>query len=101
MSRFRFGPPCFDEILSANRDTLLELGCRCWNAAEDDERDGWPHPGMQLMLFPGEWFWAIPEGFSLCSITGREFKFDRQETNDDTRCGMLAFGVLRPHKTES
>lgn len=63
---------------------LFALGCRPWDGL--------------LMLFPHEWYAAIPEGFEVASIAmGNEpylrKKFVRGETDDDKRFGCLAYGV--------
>lgn len=50
---------------------------------------------MQLWLIPGEWYNVIPDGFELITITGEKHLFQRNRTDNDTRFGCLAFGILR------
>lgn len=65
---------------------LRELGLRGWD--EPDAR------GRVLMLLPGEWYWSIPDGWLLVCISGRVERFRRGKTDNDIRCGCLAYGVL-------
>jgi len=47
----------------------------------------------KLMLFPGEWYDAIPKGFVVQDISGNYEEFRPGKTDDDIRCGCLAYGV--------
>lgn len=64
---------------------LKSLGCSPWDEPNAD--------GKVLMLFPGEWFDAIPSGYSLVSINGLRFGFDKKHTDNDIRFGCLSFGI--------
>jgi hypothetical protein len=79
-----------------DRQTLLDMGCRVWNAPDDPESE-WSKwfPGMQLFLFPASLYDQIPDGLEVVSISGRVSRFERGKTSDDRRAGLLAFGVLR------
>lgn len=68
------------------RAELLALGCACW-----DEREG-----LVLLLFPGEWFDAIPDGFAVNDIFHGVRVAGRDRLDRDTRWGLLAFGVWVP-----
>lgn len=67
---------------------LNELGCQQWD--EPDDR------GEVLMLFPGEWYPTIPEGHPITDIFGVTEAFKRGHRNDDSRYGVLSFGVCVP-----
>jgi hypothetical protein len=58
---------------------LLARGCTSWDGA--------------LMLFPREWYDAIPEGFKVKTISGAWRLFRHDLTDDDARYGALACGV--------
>jgi hypothetical protein len=80
------------------REELLSLGCGSWN-------------DHGLMLFPGEWYNAIPLGYELRCINGEtsahrpyprfpngeidwDAARDEEFTDDDIRFGCLAYGVM-------
>ncbi len=67
---------------------LRELGCKPWDEAD--------HTGRELLLFPAEWYDAIPNGYVLESILGREVLFLRGVTDDDRRMGLLPYGLRAP-----
>jgi hypothetical protein len=77
------GPPSlpteWDALRALTRKELHARGLRSW--------DG------RLMLFPAEWYSAIPEGFAIESIMERAEKFRRGVTSNDRRMGFLAFGI--------
>jgi hypothetical protein len=50
----------------------------------------------ELWLFPGEWYSMIPNGFPLVDINGVNELFIQGQTDDDIRCGCLAYGVMIP-----
>lgn len=78
-----------DAIRAAPRDFLKSLGLGLW----DDEG------GKEHWLYPAEWYDSIPEGYPLVSISGRTAPFRRGVTDDDRRCGMLAYGFVRATAT--
>jgi hypothetical protein len=49
-----------------------------------------------IMLFPGEWYASIPDGFEVITISGTREKFQPGVTDNDTRYGCLPYGILRP-----
>jgi hypothetical protein len=65
--------------------SLREMGARVWDKPNAD--------GKVLMLFPAEWYRHIPDGYEMESIMGRAHIFCRGTTSDDTRGGLLAFGI--------
>ncbi len=73
--------PEFEALRSLPREKLIELGLRPW----DD--DG-------LLLFPVEWYNAIPDGFEIACTDGTQEPFVHGTTDDDCRFGVLAFGII-------
>ncbi len=89
------GPPQTTEEWDALRymtlEQLLALGCGNWDGL--------------LVVFPGEWYASIPEGYQLHCISGETLPHlplpaDRSTakpgvdyTDDDIRFGCLAYGV--------
>lgn len=65
---------------------LKAIGCCPWD--EPNEK------GEALWLLPGEWYNHIPEGMPLTCIDGTTEPFKRGETDDDTRFGCLAYGII-------
>lgn len=74
------------ELAAMAPDTLKAMGCCKWD--EPDKN------GQCLWLLPGEWYDYVPEGFPLVCIDGTTEPFKRGETDDDTRFGCLAYGVM-------
>jgi hypothetical protein len=74
----------FHELIKGSTKQLKDMGFCPW-----DE----PINGKQLWLIPGEWYGSIPDGFSLISIGGKREKFKRGVTDNDTRSGLLAYGI--------
>lgn len=69
---------------------LLALGFRPWN----DEGT------KELWLFP---FWLVPfvpEGFPVVAIDGERLTWKRDEIDDDTRFGCIAYGIEVPKPTK-
>lgn len=80
----------FDNLKTADHDTLRALGMCLWADDEDPE----------LWLFPASWYDYIPEGYVCGSILEdmrgpKVFKYGA-EGDDDSRFGMLSFGIRRP-----
>ncbi len=61
---------------------LLDLGCRWWDKA------------TRLMLLPEAVFRQLPNGTQLRSITGRTVTKGRDPIDDDTRFGLMAYGLF-------
>jgi hypothetical protein len=78
-------PEPFSEIYNRSIAELRQLGCRAWDEPDSE--------GYVLMLLPGEWYDKIPNGTQLIDINGEPESFVRGVTDDDIRCGCLAFGV--------
>lgn len=49
-----------------------------------------------VLLFPGEWFDIIPEGFIVTGLYGEQYPFKRKEADDDIRFGCLPYGIRKP-----
>lgn len=76
----------FDGIKKAPDRILLQLGLQRWEAGH------W--------LYPGEWYDSIPEGYRILDINGEEESFVHGETDDDIRCGCLAYGFMKEAKDD-
>ena len=48
-----------------------------------------------ILLFPGEWFNSIPEGFIVTGLNGDEYPFYKSLADDDIRFGGLPYGFQR------
>lgn len=81
----------YDKDLGLNETELYELGLHPWGyEKEDTGRD----TGRQLWLFPLSYYEHIPAGFPIVSIDWTHEAFMPGVTDNDTRFGYLAFGVL-------
>lgn len=69
----------FDALKAMTEDQLLELGMGNWNG--------------RIYLFPKEWYDSIPDGYIVTNIFGEAQPFEHGKTGDDTRFGMLAYGL--------
>lgn len=65
---------------------LRKMGLLPWDTNED---------GKTLWLFPGEWFEHIPLNFMVTDIFWKTAPFIHSAASDDTRYGVLAYGILR------
>jgi len=81
-------PADFTFLRDKDVATLRELGCAEW-----DEPDA---EGMVLMLFPCEWYDAIPAGFPVDTMGDKRVRFERHVTSNDRRLGYLSYGVRVP-----
>jgi hypothetical protein len=78
-------PTDWESLRALNKAELKAMGCGVWD--EPDENN------TVLMLLPGEWYSAIPNGFEGEDINGNPDVFERGATDDDIRFGCLAFGI--------
>lgn len=76
-----------DFINNATVNRLKFLGFGTW-----DEPD---MEGNVLYLFPEKWYNVIPNGTEVIDIFYEKMVFNNEETDDDTRFGMLSFGIYR------
>lgn len=76
----------FNDLHKMPKETLQQAGLCPWDEPNDK--------GEVLWLIPGEWYDRIPEGFMLTCISGETEPFERGKTDDDTRFGLLAYGVV-------
>jgi hypothetical protein len=74
-------PEDFESLRTMTKDQLKTLGLGPWDESG-------------LMLFPGEWFDFIPVGFDVVDINGHHEKFDPKTSDNDTRFGCLAIGII-------
>ena len=49
-----------------------------------------------VIMFPGEWYHSIPDGFLVTSLYGEQYEFKKKEADDDIRYGCLPYGFQRP-----
>lgn len=76
---------------------LRAMGLGQWNdPSKPDKNAKEVFRRNTLMLLPGEWYDAVPDGTVLHSIDGDREVFLRGETDNDIRYGCLAYGVLVP-----
>lgn len=73
----------FNRLKNLDKSTLKEMGLGAWDESG-------------LMLFPGEWYHHIPEGYMVTDIFGKEEPFVPGKTDDDIRFGCLAVGIVCP-----
>ncbi len=48
-----------------------------------------------IILFPGEWYNIIPDGFKCTSLYGQTAIFQKGKSDNDIRFGCIAFGIRR------
>lgn len=78
-------PPTDWAALRAMDDLALrEMGCGVWDRYDD---------GTTIMLFPAEWYEAIPYGYEVVTIFEKTETFTPAEMSDDIRYGCLSFGL--------
>lgn len=85
--------PAFEALADLPESALKEMGLRAWGR-QHEHADG-AESGPMLWLFPGEWYWAIPAGTRIVSITFTQETFLPGVTDNDIRFGCLSFGILR------
>jgi hypothetical protein len=65
---------------------LKKLGFKEW--------DGKKTPSGKLLLIPGSLYNSIPENFTVYTIDGTTEKFRKDISDNDTRFGCLAYGIM-------
>lgn len=81
-------PLCdFSKLNTLSEETLKAIGCQKW---DDPDKDG-----KVLWLYPAEWYDHIPDGTKIVSISGSHKEFKHGKSDDDRRCGALAYGFLK------
>lgn len=78
-------PQNFEKLRELKRSVLIELGLGTWDDPDEN--------GKCLMLFPMQWYSAIPAGYLVEDINGKIEKFEPGVTDDDYRFGCLAYGI--------
>lgn len=86
-------PTDWEGLRTKSIDELRKLGMAAWNDPDKPTKD-WPYLRLVLMLFPSNWYNAIPNGFEIVNLFGDTSKFKYGVTSDDRRFGFLAFGIL-------
>lgn len=84
-----------DEIVKADGSILIDLSTEepvPLSFLEEDE---------DIILFPGEWYDLIPDGFKCTSLNGKSYTFRKGISNNDTRFGCLAYGLRRKCQKET
>ena len=66
--------------------SLEERGWRMWTQPDEN--------GLVLMLCPLVDFDNVPEGTTMVSISGGKYVKGQDDIDDDTRAGLLAYGVV-------
>jgi hypothetical protein len=88
----------YDQSMQA----LRERGLRAWSDV-DVSRSSISEPDVALvdeggthvlMLFPGEWYRAIPRGFATYDINGGAKYFAPGQSTRDIRFGCLPYGIV-------
>lgn len=74
----------YDALGKLCDEAKLAVGMRRW----DDGENG------TLWLFPHEWYGFIPDSYEVTDIFWEVEPFKRGQTDDDTRFGVLAFGIV-------
>lgn len=82
----------YDEDLGMTESELYDLGLSPWGEE--------PETGKKLWLFPLSYYPHIPAGFPIVYIDYRRDAFMPNVTDNDTRFGYLAFGVLGRMKSQ-
>ena len=72
-------PAEWEKLRERPRRELEAMGFQAW-----DEN---------LLLFPREWYFHIPEGFVCENIFGKVVRFSRADFPKDARYGALAYGL--------
>lgn len=65
--------------------SLLERGWRNWSQGSG---------GLTLLLCPANEFERVPNGTVMVSISGEECVKGQDDIDEDTRSGLLAYGVV-------
>lgn len=86
MTKVRPAPTPFEKVRQLDYGALRSIGCEPWDEPDAD--------GNVLLLFPGEWYEMIPDGFEIVNISGNKEKFVSGDTDDDIRFGCLSYGIL-------
>ena len=73
--------PLFSKLHLLSEATLRQLGMAPWGE-------------FGLWLFPYQWYKHIPADFEVVDIFGATEKFIPGQTDDDSRCGCLAYGIV-------
>jgi hypothetical protein len=86
--------------VGSDKPTVEKLTARGLHALERCSHEDLVARGLQLWaaglyLFPESWYDRIPDGYVVEFLDGTWGKFHHGETDNDTRGGMLGFGIRR------
>lgn len=76
----------WEKLPYLSTDELIRIGLGNWGQ-------------FNLWLFPMEWYNYIPEGMEVTTINEDVVRFEKGQTDDDTRFGFLAYGIIRKGST--
>lgn len=86
----------FRELLkNGGRTRLLNQGFRIWERYKSKKHTPHLKKGEALLLIPGKYYDLIPERFPLITLFGSKIKFRHGQTDNDTRFGLLAYGIAK------
>lgn len=74
----------WDRLNTQTAEALMALGMRVWETKNVGT----------LLLFPQSWYWAIPDGLPITTISWQCERFRPGSTDWHARYGFLAYGVL-------
>lgn len=69
-------------VTNSTKGELIAEGFRQWD-------------GDGLLLIPGKFYDSIPQGFEITTLSYKKEKFVSGWTDDDTRFGCLAYGIIK------
>lgn len=77
------------DVVKAHGSMLMDLAPKeeiPFQLLEEDE---------DIILFPGEWYNIIPDGFKTTSLNGETVEFKKGKSDDDIRFGCIPYGIRR------
>ena len=78
-----------DNNTKPSGDMLIDLGNKHEVPMEE------PTVNLDIILFPGEWYNLIPNGFIVVGLSGEKYAFHNGKSDDDIRFGCLPYGITR------
>lgn len=84
-------PEEYKALPKLDSQSLIKIGCQKWEIESSLSQFN----GQTLWLFPYEWYDCIPNGTKIVDINGELEEFRFGKTDNDIRCGALAFGFTQ------
>lgn len=81
-------------LVQPSGSMLYDLGCK------EEVPMEFPTEELDIILFPGEWYNLIPNGFSVVGLSGEKYSFEKGKSDNDIRFGCLAYGITRKSETK-